>query len=209
MEKKYWDDLWTKNDIEFHMSEVNPALIKFGKQLLDVNNKKAFIPLCGKTLDLIWFSERCDHVYGVELSEKAILEFFNENSIEFTKREEGEFKIFEGRNISVYCGDFFKFPIKELEIDIVFDRGSLVALPLGMRADYLTKFKNELSQGARWLLCVFEYPQEKMEGPPFSVSLEEIESGLDKAFHITRLDRVAFNDFEIDAFFENTYIIKN
>ena len=44
-----------------------------------------FVPLCGKTLDMVWLSEQGFNVVGCEISEVAAQQFFNENNIPFLK----------------------------------------------------------------------------------------------------------------------------
>ena len=43
-----------------------------------------FVPLCGKTLDLIWLNEKGHTVMGCELSEVAAKQFFEENKIPYS-----------------------------------------------------------------------------------------------------------------------------
>ena len=90
MEKEFWFNRWQENKIGFHMSKVNPALEKFENKIFLNNSKNdlnVFLPMCGKTLDLIWFSKKVKAVYGVELSKKAILDFFKENNLEYTSHK--------------------------------------------------------------------------------------------------------------------------
>ena len=46
-----------------------------------------FVPLCGKTLDMVWLCQQGHTVVGCELSEIAALDFFKENSIPYETRE--------------------------------------------------------------------------------------------------------------------------
>lgn len=62
------------------------------------------------------------------------------------------------------------------EIDAVYDRGSLVALPFDMRIEYVSSLYAMLSTNVQILLITFDYPQHEMPGPPFSVQREEVES---------------------------------
>ena len=42
------------------------------------------VTMCGKSVDMIWLCERGFSVTGVELTEKAVKEFFEDNSIPYT-----------------------------------------------------------------------------------------------------------------------------
>ena len=50
--------------------------------------RRIFIPLCGKTGDLLWLTKEKGHtVIGVEGVESVVKEFFAENSIECDRSE--------------------------------------------------------------------------------------------------------------------------
>ena len=40
------------------------------------------VPLCGKSLDMIWLAQQGHRVIGVELSDVAVESFFSENGLE-------------------------------------------------------------------------------------------------------------------------------
>ena len=46
-----------------------------------------FVPLCGKSLDMVWLLEQGFSVTGCEISELAVQQFFTENSIPYEKRK--------------------------------------------------------------------------------------------------------------------------
>jgi thiopurine S-methyltransferase len=50
-----------------------------------------------------------------------------------------------------------------------------VALPNGMRLDYVSRMSALLEPGVKIFLVTFDYPQHEMSGPPFSVEREEVE----------------------------------
>ena len=77
-------------------------------------------------------------VIGCEGVEKAIEDFFAENSLEFTKSElTGDFSKFASNDgkLQIVKGDFFKATPELLggKVDCVWDRGSLVAIDVAMR----------------------------------------------------------------------------
>jgi thiopurine S-methyltransferase len=59
------------------------------------------------------------------------------------------------------------------QVDAVYDRAALVALPEGMRQRY-TAHLMEITGKAPQLLIGYEYDQSLKQGPPFSVSNEEV-----------------------------------
>jgi len=60
------------------------------------------------------------------------------------------------------------------EVEAVYDRASLVALPEEMRADYVEHL-SALCPAVPRLLITLAYDQARMEGPPFAVSEEEVQ----------------------------------
>lgn len=176
MEADFWHNRWENELTGFHLDEVNPHL-KANWSLLKLDkNARIFVPLCGKTLDLIWLAEHGFQVVGVELSVLAAEAFFAENNLVAQQSQVDGFTLWQSENISIFCGDFFNLSTNILgKVDAVYDRASLIALPPAMRQDYATKLM-DLTQSASKLLITLEYDQSKMDGPPFSVSKSEVET---------------------------------
>ena len=76
MEEGFWQARWQRNQIGFHRQEVNPGLKKYWPTLQVAPGRCVFVPLCGKSLDLLWLAEQGYCVLGVELIEKAVVDFF-------------------------------------------------------------------------------------------------------------------------------------
>jgi thiopurine S-methyltransferase len=174
MEADFWHNRWKNNLTGFHLDEVNPHLIQNWSALNLKPGARVFVPLCGKTLDLIWLAEQGYQVVGIELSPLAIETFFAENNLTVRRSDIGGLEFWHSENISLFCGDFFNLTTEILgKIDAVYDRASLIALPPAMRQDYAAKLIS-LTQLAPKLLITLEYDQAKMDGPPFSVSNDEV-----------------------------------
>ena len=176
MKADFWHNRWENELTGFHLDEVNPHLKANWSFLKLEQNSRIFVPLCGKTLDLIWLAEQGFQVVGVELSALAAEAFFTENNLAVKKSQVDGFILWQSEKISLFCGDFFNLSTKILgEVDAVYDRASLIALPPAMRQDYATMLM-DLTPSASKLLITLEYDQSKMDGPPFSVSQSEVEA---------------------------------
>ena len=174
MEADFWHDRWENNLTGFHLNEVNPYLKENWAALNLKPGARVFVPLCGKTLDLIWLAEQGYEVVGIELSPLAVEAFFAENNLTAEKKQLGGLDFWQSGKISLFCGDIFDLAPEILgQIDAVYDRASLVALPPAMRHEYAAKL-TQLAESAPKLLVTLEYDQSKMDGPPFSVSEEEV-----------------------------------
>lgn len=174
MKADFWHNRWENDLTGFHLDEVNPYLVEYWHGLNLDNTGRVFVPLCGKTLDLLWLSEQGHPVVGVELSALAVEAFFVENKIEVERQTIGDLALWKSENISLFCGDIFNLTSAILgQINAVYDRASLIALPPAMRQDYAKKLI-ELTPSAPKLLITLEYEQTKMDGPPFSVTEKEV-----------------------------------
>ena len=172
-----WESRWQEDRIGFHLKEVNPYLIRFSDQLLGQNSDKVFVPLCGKTLDLCWLTTKTKKVIGVELVSKAVQDFFAENNIDYLLQQDEILQKFSSKSIDVYLGNFFDLnPKQTSSFKAIYDRASIVAIEKPERRKYVDHLISFLDTAGRILLITLEYNQNQMEGPPYSVPAEEIES---------------------------------
>ena len=175
MDEEFWKRCWEQDEIGFHLNKVNPVLPKYWNQLPHTSGSNVFVPLCGKSLDLIWLMKQGFYVVGVELSKLAVDAFFMEQAIKPIIQNKDEFQHYKSNQLALWCGSLFDLSGSHLEnIQAVYDRGSLVALPLKMRRRYMDKLLNALPRSASWLLITFEYDENIMQGPPFNVNQSEV-----------------------------------
>lgn len=176
MNNDFWLERWEREEIGFHQNEVNPYLREFWPELYLVRDSMVFVPLCGKSQDMRWLSEQGHRVLGVELSAIAVHAFFEENG--YTPRHiiDGKFDRYEANGFCLLRGDFFDLSKDEMaKVGAVYDRASLIALPPDMRVSYVQHLASVLPSTTQILLITVEYPQQEMDGPPFSVSSGEVE----------------------------------
>jgi len=95
MNTEFWLENWQRNKIDFHQQEINNHLISFWQQLNVVPNCRIFVPLCGKSLDLLWLHQQGHSVLGIEISELAVNDFFVENGLNYSKLEQDNFHLWE------------------------------------------------------------------------------------------------------------------
>lgn len=187
MKHEFWHDKWQSNNIGFHLSNPNPLLIKHIHSLNLQPQARIFIPLCGKSLDIHWLLEQGFHVTGIDLSPIAIEELISELKLEFTVSQVGDLIHYHHQNIDLYVGDFFELSLSHIsKIDATYDRAALVALPEHMREAY-TQHLVQLTQNAPQLLISFEYDQDLLAAPPFSVPEQEIRKYYASRYEIKQL----------------------
>ena len=190
MEPDFWHERWQQMQIGFHQSDTNPLLRKHWPALCLPRNSAVFVPLCGKSLDMVWLAGQGHHVIGVELSQIAVDGFFEDVGIDPDTRSEAGFTIKTAGPYQLWCGDFFSLPQSLLGgISAIYDRASLIALPPEMRRRYAEKLTELSPAAARTLLITLEYDQSRLPGPPHSVPAAEVRSLFGPQWHIEEVHR--------------------
>lgn len=198
MDEQFWHDRWRDNLIAFHKDRTNGLLEKHFHRLGLGDGGHVLVPLCGKSVDMGWLRDQGCRVTGVELSEIAVRDFFDEQGIAAHWREQGAFRILAGGGIELLTGDFFALDAAVLkDVSAVYDRAALVALPDEMRTRYVEHLLSLLAPEVPILLLTFEYPDEEMSGPPFSVDEAQVRELFAGHRLVTRLETV--NRFEDES----------
>ena len=176
MDPEFWHERWARDEIGFHRHEYNAHMTAFMHRLGLAPGAHVLVPLCGKSLDLLWLHREGYVVSGIEISRKAVEAFFRENALPFERDEVDGMSCYRHGSLAVWCTDFFDFDWAAIDpVDGVYDRASLVALPAGMREAYAQVMLQQLPEHAPMLLITLDYPQEEMRGPPFAVGRAEVE----------------------------------
>jgi len=185
MDPAFWHQRWEKNEIGFHEGQTNPLLVKHFRELSLAKGRRIFVPLCGKTLDISWLLSKGFLVAGAELSQLAIEQLFMELGVQPEILRVGELEQWSANNLDIFVGDIFALSKKMLgPVDAIYDRAALVAFPREMRNRY-TAHLTEITGRAPQLLISYEYDQSLKEGPPFSVSHEEVHRQYASRYDVT------------------------
>ena len=190
MDTNFWLERWREGRTHFHLSRVTPLLEKYWPSLLLPSDSRVLVPLCGKSLDMIWLAEQGHQILGVELSPLAVDQFFAENDLQPSIHDSALGRHHIAGNIEIICGDIFSLDGATLaECTGVYDRAALIALPPEMRKRYVQHVYTQFADQYRGLLLTLDYDQEQMDGPPFSVHDAEIQSLYDGHSDATIIDR--------------------
>ncbi|EKT4479618.1 thiopurine S-methyltransferase [Pseudomonas alloputida] len=178
MEPAFWQQRWADNQIGFHQAQVNPYLQTYWPQLQLAPGSRVLVPLCGKSLDLAWLAGQGHRVLGVELSRRAVEDFFREHGLEAEVRQQGAFEVWRSGDVQLWCGDFFALRAEDVADCVgLYDRAAVIALPVQMRARYMQLLSGLLPTSCRGLVVTLDYDQSLLAGPPFSVRDEELRQG--------------------------------
>ena len=148
------------------------------------------MPLCGKTLDIPWLLSNDYRVAGAELSPIAVQELFTQLGVKPTITANGRTDCYQADNIDIFVGDIFNMTRNLLgPIDAMYDRAALVALPENMRSRYTAHVTDIMDHAPQLLIC-YEYDQCAAEGPPFSISHEEVRRHYGHRYNLSLLTSV-------------------
>lgn len=190
MQPDFWHQRWADQQIGFHQSTPTPLLLKHWSALGIAPGATVFVPLAGKSLDMAWLAAQGHRVLGVELSQRAVDDFFAEHGLQ-PEVETTRYGVHHhAGGIELICGDAFGLDAELLrDCAGVFDRAALIALPPALRARYAGELYAALPAGCRGLLVTLEYPQHERDGPPFSVPESEVHALYDGEWNIELRER--------------------
>ncbi len=187
MDAAFWHSKWEQRHIAFHEGEVNSMLERHLGRLGLSEGARLFLPLCGKTRDIAWLLDQGHPVVGVELSEMAVKELFEELDVVPQVSEHAGMRVYQADGLDIFGGDLFDLTAEMLgTVDAIYDRAALVALPPPMRARYVPQVVS-ISGGVPVLLITFEYDQQLLDGPPFSVEEAEVRALYGDSHEVTSL----------------------
>jgi thiopurine S-methyltransferase len=189
MDKAFWHQRWQRHEIGFHQQQIHAQLQRFWPTLGLPQESAVFVPLAGKSRDMVWLATQGHRIIGVELSDVAVREFFEEGGQVPMRTWSGAFEVSSAGPFELYCGDFFDFRSEVLkDVVAVYDRAALIALPRGMRAYYAETLARVLPPEAIIFLITIDYPEGEIVGPPFAVSDVEVHDLYASNFDIQRLE---------------------
>ena len=97
-------------------------------------------------------------------------------------------RCYRAQNVDIFVGDIFRLRGALGTIDAVYDRAALVALPAEVRQRYTAHLRTITGKAPQLLIC-YEYDQSVLDGPPLSVSDEEVHRHYDDAYAPVLLER--------------------
>jgi hypothetical protein len=134
MEPEFWQQRWHEGRIGFHQEDVTPLLQQYWDKVGVAAGGQVFVPLAGKSLDLLWLAAHGHRVLGVELSQVAVEQFFAGQRLQPAQRASRYGIHYVAGEIELICGDAFMLDADALaNCTGVYDRAALIALPPQMR----------------------------------------------------------------------------
>ena len=155
-DNRLWLQFWKDRRTDFHQTAVNKLLIRFWPSVNPPPGGLVFVPLCGKSLDMLWLAKQGYRVIGVELSPIAA-KAFSRKPLTGGPPPSRQIQLWQHGDISILCGDFFALLEADLgKIDMVYDRAALTALPEDIRKRYVEHLLGLIPEQVKILLLTAE-----------------------------------------------------
>ena len=190
----FWHDRWKNQLTGWHRAEYNDLMVKHWPSLNAPEGSEVLVPLCGKSLDMLWLAEQGYSVVGMDMVEQAVQTFFTENELSPESIQFGKLIKHSSPPFTIFQGDVFNLEAGTVQADAWYDRAAMVAIPPSTRESYVQQIRQQTKPGAVGLLITFTYPQHEADGPPFSLTDEEALSLFSEGFEIERLEVIDVSD---------------
>jgi hypothetical protein len=160
----FWDERFDRRFTPWDQAGVPDAFRNFAR--LQPRDHTVFVPGCGSAYEALWLAQHGWPVKAIDFSPSAVAA---------ARGQLGEYADI------VKQADFFTYA-PPCDIDWIYERAFLCALPLARRADYAARMAALLRPGA--LLAGFYYLGATPHGPPFGIDREALGALLDPFFEL-------------------------
>lgn len=189
MRAEFWLKKWEDAETGFHQDQVHPLLVRHWPALERGPGCRVLVPLCGKSVDMVYLAGLDHAVTGIELSALAIRQFFAEQCLEPETSARAGFRVHAAGALRLIEGDFFALETGLVgPVDAVYDRAALIAMPPERQTDYVRQLE-PLAATAPILLVTLDYDPAEMQGPPFATPPAQVERLFDERYRIHCLAR--------------------
>ena len=190
----FWHNRWQTQQIGWHRDAYNDLLTKHWGCIGSNKGDRVLVPLCGKSLDMLWFASQGHSVVGLEMVEEAIQAFFEENKLDVVCDTVNDQIHHTSEPFTIIEGDIFNLKAGLTQADAWYDRAAMIAIPPTKREAYVEQIRQFTKPNAVGLLITFAYPKEEMEGPPFSLTDNDVEELFSDGFELECLEQLDLTD---------------
>jgi SAM-dependent methyltransferase len=166
-----WDDLYERRETPWEKGKPHPALEDFLAEHGALTGE-IFVPGCGSGHDVRALSRPQNHVLGIDIATRAIA------------KAEAQPRIADEEYL---LADLFDLPSKfDHAFDWIFEHTCFCAIDPALRRSYVDTVVRLLKPAGKLLAIFFTNPDHNEEGPPYRVSVEELERFFGRNFTVER-----------------------
>ncbi|XP_052774863.1 probable thiopurine S-methyltransferase [Mya arenaria] len=179
MANSEWVESWALGNTGFHFDKHDPYLDEHEEEIFGDEPKNVFVPLCGKSKDMIWMHGRGHTVVGVEIAEQPIRELFQEHDIPHQVLEvAGVGKLYKSNDerLLLYAADIFDISESLVgKFNVIWDMKSIVAINVADRIKYRDLLLSVLYRDGVYYVGALEFDSSVWAGPPHTMDRKAIE----------------------------------
>lgn len=166
-----WDEAYRRRETPWEKGKTHPALLDFLSENGPLDGEIC-VPGCGSGHDVRALSAPQNHVLGIDLATRAIAKAKSRRRI---------------ANEEYLLADLFDLPAKfDRHFDWVFEHTCFCAIDPALRQNYVDAVVRLLKPKGKLLAIFFPNPDNDDTGPPYGVSLEELEKFFSPHFVLER-----------------------
>lgn len=166
-----WDEAYRRRETPWEKGKTHPALVDFLAENGPLGGEIC-VPGCGSGHDVRALSTPQNHVLGIDLATRAIMKAKSRQRI---------------ANEEYLLADLFDLPAKfDQHFDWVFEHTCFCAIDPGLRQAYVDTVDRLLKAHGKLLAIFFPNPDHDEPGPPYGVSLAELEAFFGARFSVER-----------------------
>ena len=160
--KEFWHQLYLEERTNWDLGGPHPQIVALHNQVMSLSQKKelsVYVPGMGNGHCPAFFQQNCHKVTGVDLSDKAV---------ENAKQKYGSLE-----KLILKVGNAIT-DSEPNNIDLVYDRAVLCALPHSSQTKYLKKSVERLKSKGMFATILFTKVHNE-QGPPWAISVEDLQ----------------------------------
>ena len=177
-----WESIYSLDEAGWSIPIISVYLLdKFKEIEKEKPSLNIFVPLCGKSPDMLWMAKRGHRIVGIEWVEQTVKAFFQESDLEYhvevTELGGSKIGVYKSSSlpVTIYCGDFFAFKDNPLgEFDFIWDNSSIGSFRHEKRSDYVSINSSILKPNGKILLGTFDYEHDEHSYIPFAATKSEV-----------------------------------
>ncbi|CAN8005296.1 unnamed protein product [Ixodes pacificus] len=189
----YWSNCWDIGNTPWHRRDIHPLLTEHVDEVLgNRRDAQVFIPLCGKANEIKWFYDNGHRVAGLEYVEKTVRLFFEENKLSYieTTCPVINCKILQtnDKRLRIFVCSVFDFKKESVgPVDVIWDRGGLVAVNKEERLRYISVMLSLMSPDSTYALICVVYDDDSYTGFPTSIPDDTVRELFGKEMKLTKV----------------------
>lgn len=212
-----WMGKWENGETPWHKTVVDRNIINHVDKLTQGKpHASVLVTWCGKSLDMLWLCSQGYSVVGLEISQVAVQQLFQENAIPFSVSKEGRFVAYQAldRELKVILGDQYEMTPETIgTFDAIWDNNAFGSSQPDNRERYVSVVASLLKPNGCMLLANWEYGDSVRDTYPYSLSSSMVKESFQEKFEVQLIGKCEIlteyfiKKFDMDWAYRNIHLL--